>query len=421
MKPAILRLSHRLGLLLMRGILFLLLLWCAYFLHMAEAHAQEPRQNFTVKSRDGVELAGDITTPKKSGKSGAVLFVPGTGLFDRHISYGGTRTKNDFLFESLQSKILAAGYAVIRYDLRGVSCNYTTAPMCTTCATPQSRYQHYVKSCVDNKIRGTVNPENMRDDIEAVFRYAQSHVQLVPEQIVVLAHAEGTAHVVPLAGRQAISPKAIMLMSPVLSSPVDVMKWQLDGVIDQWLTQLLGAADTLANAKIETAYATWAGSYSYPLSALLAAAPKTGWTRSELAAVTKERQQNYEQARVKVRAAKPGEPFGYTDDVTHASYGWWQWWNSEESPTAKNLGAFAKPVYVYYGMTDPKFDIRAQLAHVGSAASESAPLNVSIRVFPKVGHSLGSHGLFGPISATAEDALMADLTRELTVNSAARK
>lgn len=386
--------------------------------HVGLTYAQEPRQNFAVKSRDGIEIAGDITLPKRSGKFGAVLFVPGTGLFDRNISYGVSRTKKDYLFESLQTKILSAGYAVVRFDLRGVSCNFSSAPTCETCNTPQEKNKHYFSTCVNNTIRTAVNVENMRQDIEAVFKHAQSHPRLLGDEIVVIAHSEGAAHVSAMVGSRTLSPKALLLISPVLSSPVEVMKWQLGGVIDQWLSGLIGKDDFLPNKKIEAAHPNWASGWNYPLNELRAPDPKAGWTRADLEAIAKNRREGYEQQQAKLRAVKSTEPFTYTGDVVHASFAWWQWWHGENSPIAQSLNAFGKPIYVYYGNLDPKFDVTAQIAHVSNALSDNAVLNATIRVFPKLGHSLGSHLMFGPISGVVEDSIIGDLARELGASPA---
>lgn len=388
---------------------FILLCFC----HASLGYGQESRQNFTVKSRDGVNISGDIALPKRGGKVGAVLFVPGTGLFDRHVSYGVTRSKDDYLFDSLQTKILAAGFAVVRFDLRGVSCNFASAPTCEACKSPQEKSKHYFSLCVSNPIRSGVNVENMREDIEAVFKHAQSHPRLLSEDIAVVAHSEGGAHVAALVGARAIVPKALLLASPVLSSPVEVMKWQLGGVVDQWLASLIGRDDFLPNKKIETAHPAWASGWNYPLSELRAPEPKTGWTRAELEARAKTRHDSYEQQQAKLRDVKSTDPFAYTGDVVHASFGWWQWWHGENTPVAQHLSAFGKPVYVYYGNLDPKVDVAAQIAHVSRAVSETTALNAAIRVFPKLGHSLGSHPLFGPIARTVEDNILSDLVREL--------
>ena len=95
---------------------------------LAGVAAAEPVE---VKARDGYALHGQLDRPAGEDNKPrvVVLMVPGTGLFDRDVSFGRSGTEADKLFKDLSNRITARGVATLRYDLRGVGYGDRAADM----------------------------------------------------------------------------------------------------------------------------------------------------------------------------------------------------------------------------------------------------------------------------------------------------
>ncbi|WP_070971577.1 alpha/beta hydrolase [Vibrio sonorensis] len=78
-------------------------------------------------AEEGVEIRGEFTAPRKLGSYPAVILIAGSGPMDRDEHFYGHRP-----FMVLADELTKAGYAVLRYDKRGVGKsigNYQTATM----------------------------------------------------------------------------------------------------------------------------------------------------------------------------------------------------------------------------------------------------------------------------------------------------
>jgi pimeloyl-ACP methyl ester carboxylesterase len=109
---------------------------------------------------NGVILAGTLTRPKVSNPVGAVVLVHGSGPVDRDETYNGHKS-----FFVLADALTRAGYAVLRYDKRGVG-----------------------QSTGDGRAATTLD---LKADAYAAIRYLQGRSEIDGSRIAVVGHSEG--------------------------------------------------------------------------------------------------------------------------------------------------------------------------------------------------------------------------------------
>ncbi len=134
-------------------------------------------------SADGTVLAGTVTVPDRGrAPFAAVVFVHGTGPMDRDETIG----PNPF-FLQLSNALSNAGYAVLRYDKRGVA---QSGGRNTTGARGQ-----------------------LLDDVKAAYRFARAQHEIDPKRVYLLGHSEG-GELVPTVAVQERGVAGIILMAP---------------------------------------------------------------------------------------------------------------------------------------------------------------------------------------------------------------
>jgi len=70
--------------------------------------AQAETRTFTVTTRDGAPINGQADLPEARART-AIIFVAGTGLFDRDASFGRSGTPRDLIFADLAQRMNARG------------------------------------------------------------------------------------------------------------------------------------------------------------------------------------------------------------------------------------------------------------------------------------------------------------------------
>src|SRR5579864_4727988 len=89
-------------------------------------------EHFTIRTADGVaELAGQIDFPTADSIALPLLIiVSGSGPQDRDGYFGDSGTEDDLVYRQIARAGVEAGFAVLRWDYRGVKCNEMTMPPC---------------------------------------------------------------------------------------------------------------------------------------------------------------------------------------------------------------------------------------------------------------------------------------------------
>jgi len=134
-------------------------------------------------STDGTVLAGTLTVPDRGrAPFAAVVFVHGSGPTDRDETIGPNA-----VFLQLSNALSNAGYAVLRYDKRGIAKSGGANTMGT---------------------RG-----ELLDDVTAAYRFARAQHEIDPKRVYLLGHSEG-GELVPTVAVRERSVAGIILMAP---------------------------------------------------------------------------------------------------------------------------------------------------------------------------------------------------------------
>jgi len=164
-----------------------------------------------------------------------VIFVPGSGIYDRDALLGKTKTPREFIFKDLASRMEARGIATIRADGRGV--RYGAAP---------GQY-------LDNALLATRTTGTMSEDLAAVYDWSLAADGLGARCIVFFAHSEGMLHIGRLADRGAPAPALIIGMGAAMQSPMHIMRWQAARRISRRFERLKWASTKPLRLKISPA------------------------------------------------------------------------------------------------------------------------------------------------------------------------
>jgi pimeloyl-ACP methyl ester carboxylesterase len=136
----------------------------------------------TFSSADGTRLAGTLAIPNGRGPFPALVFVHGSGGQDRDERIGPNP-----IFLQLSNTLSNAGYAVLRYDKRGVGAS--------------------------GHGPGPVTRPVLLDDVRAALAYARNRPQLDPKRVFLLGHSEG-AELAPTVAATDRRVAGLVLMAP---------------------------------------------------------------------------------------------------------------------------------------------------------------------------------------------------------------
>ena len=354
----------------------------AFVVALAAVHAEAQTSvlPFEVESADGATIAGQADA-REYARRGVVVFVAGTGLFDRDVRFGRTGTPRDLLFADLARRMTARGLASVRYDRRGL------------------RYGATGASAIDVEVAATSTTSSQREDLAAVYDWARAPEGLGARCVVIFAHSEGLLHVGRLAAAGASAPTGIIAMGGLLESPKSVLRWQLTerDVYSLHLMDTNGDG-RVTNAEVEVSYRNTPSGAFDMIGPFLH--PNGVWTSEDLAQLRSNQERIYEQQRALALAEDDNSPYP-NSQTPMARYSWWKSWFFDDIPVASQLAGWRVPMTFHYGDRDSQVNYQRQRATAGNVFGAQA----SFIVHEGRGHSLGEHPLFGPIDTAIADQI----------------
>jgi uncharacterized protein len=168
----------------------------------------------TVKSRDllidlgnGIQTNAQLTIPAVgNGPFPGVLLVAGSGPIDMN----ETLSPDSKPFWQIAQYLSERGFAVLRYDKRGVGAN---------------------SQIIDTNVWGNVTFEDLKNDAEIALGVLTQQPEVDPSKITLIGHSEGTI-IVPrividqVNNANATTIKNIVLMASVAENVVDLLHFQ---------------------------------------------------------------------------------------------------------------------------------------------------------------------------------------------------
>jgi uncharacterized protein len=181
----------------------------------------------TVKSRDlvidlgnGIQTNAQLTIPAVgSGPFPGVLLVAGSGAVDMN----ETLSPDSKPFWQIAQYLSERGFAVLRYDKRGVGAN---------------------SQIIDYNIWGNVTFDDLKHDAETALSVLTQQPEVDPSKITLIGHSEGTIIAPRIVIDQENKPNAttiknIVLMGSAATTMADLAYYQKVGIVLEYMHQML--------------------------------------------------------------------------------------------------------------------------------------------------------------------------------------
>ncbi len=374
------------------------------------------QQELELSSNDGVtQLRGVLELPDGAGANlGAMLMVPGGWFAERDGFMGDSYTEADLMFRRIAHRVVNKGFAVVRYDNRGVLGNELTAGITKDSTDPVGDTEHYLSACIDQHVRGTVTPESLVEDVATFYDFMTQHQSIDSAKTIVFAHSEGGLHVARLIDDRHFAAKGIVLANTITTSPLEAMKWQL---VDRYVAEVLSwdrNGDGCVDAEdVALGYST---SY-FPDVGLSEADLKPegcSWTYSQLHAHFTSK---YEKGRDETLAIEDSVPFpldgGGGLGFVAASHRWMKQWYLDDRSVLSLLSKYTGEIAFHFGGSDRQMSTQNEINHIREVAPQmaSAPRFVEHKTR---GHAFSSSKpVAGPMDEEAEEILVDEIVSVL--------
>jgi uncharacterized protein len=167
-------------------------------------------RNLVIDLGNGVKTSAQFTYPAiGKGPFPGVLLIHGSGAYDKNLTLGFVHKNGPkppaFLWQIAQY-LSERGFAVLRYDKRGVGGNYTI---------------------LDSNVWGNSTANDLIQDSKKALNVIVQQPEADPQRISVIGHSEGTLYAPRVAIDNSTKVKNIILMSP-LAQNASVSEYNLD-------------------------------------------------------------------------------------------------------------------------------------------------------------------------------------------------
>jgi dienelactone hydrolase len=162
-------------------------------------------RNLVIDLGNGVKTNAQLTYPAiGKGPFPAVLLIQGSGAIDMN----STLTKNAKPFWQIAQYLSERGFAVLRYDKRGVGAtSYTIS---------------------NSNVYGNATANDFIHDAKKALNVLIQQPEIDPKRISILGHSEGTLYTPRVAIDNSTKIKNVMLMAALAQNPAKVVEYATD-------------------------------------------------------------------------------------------------------------------------------------------------------------------------------------------------
>ncbi len=374
-------------------------------------------EQFQIKSKDGkttlegeINFRGDKLQPRPT-----IIMLHGTGPGQRdYVFQDAFAPANEFTIKHAAFLVLAEvltkdGYAVVRFDTRGVRCSQLNCPACRNAPQPE----RWGELCVNNAVRLTASLTATIDDIQSVYEHAITRPIVNKNALAFITHSAGGMHLGHLVQRGVVQPKLVIDLAGLAESPREALVWQntianienakkcdlnFDGILtptelsqcslSPMLKKILLMADVIADEPVE-------------LDKL-----ESVWLPKRVLALAEQRA-IFAKANDEARSQSGGVTVGAVVGPVSYHYDL----SLDSTPVLERYADMHGRLIHYWGGKDVSVNMERQILATRSVAKR--PKDMLIRQFPELGHGLGRDSLVGPMDDSVLPFLREDLRAAL--------
>jgi len=180
-------------------------------------------RNLIIDLGNGVKTNGQLTIPAVGkGPFPGVLLIPGSGVVDMNETLGFVH-RNDpkppTPFWQIAQYLSERGFAVLRYDKRGIGANNTI---------------------LDSNVWGNSTANDLIQDTKKALNILSLQPEVDPKRISLIGHSEGTLYAPRVAIDNSTKVKNIILMGVLAQNPARVVEYYQDVSLPlEYATQVL--------------------------------------------------------------------------------------------------------------------------------------------------------------------------------------
>ena len=275
----------------------------------------------------GVTLAGTLSLPKGAGPFPAALLIAGSGPHDRDEALANHRP-----FLVLADHLTRQGFAVLRYDKRGIGKSTGSADKATT---------------VD-----------LAADAQAAVAYLKTRKEVAPAKIVLIGHSEGAMIAPLIASRTKDVAWVVLLAAPATIGEATLLNQ----------SELIGRAADLTDAQLEASL-----NFDHAAYDLVRTEKDAAALREKLHGLVKQSG---------LDAAMP--PTLLETQLRMMESPWFRFFLDYDP--LPNLKILQVPVLALYGQKDLQVPVKPNLALLKQALQDAANKDADVRELPELNH-----------------------------------
>lgn len=246
-------------------------------------------EKFSLPTSDGLaRINGVLSIPAGGGQRRLTpVIIAGGSVTSRDGAVYVSRSErfyyDKFWYRALANALVAAGFAVIRYDNRGMTSSLECERLLGGEVTP-AEYIASGNRCYNPIFASTITFTAKQQDLLTLFEMVKKDRRLDVRRSIVIAHSEGGVQIAALVSRSKINPPRIIFIGTPVECLDVTARWQHVDRQVEWMGDLIDrSGGFVSNLDAAEFYQTHGEGFDRPLISF-----DGGWSKSKLPELRKQ-------------------------------------------------------------------------------------------------------------------------------------